>query len=49
MDDGTTQTFVVPQGATRLFIGTMDSYEWNNNVGKYTTTIHRIAQVTVVK
>jgi Flp pilus assembly protein TadG len=49
MDDGTTQTFVVPPGATRLYIGTMDGYEWNNNVGKYTTTIHRIPQVTVVK
>jgi hypothetical protein len=47
--DGTVQSFVVPQGATRLFIGIMDEYEWNNNVGKYTTTIHRIPQVTTVK
>ena len=48
-DDGTVQQFVVPNGATRLFIGTMDGYEWNNNVGGYTTTIHRIAQVRTVK
>jgi hypothetical protein len=47
--DGTVQQFVVPPGATRLFIGTMDGYEWNNNVGGYTTTIHRIAQVRTVK
>jgi Flp pilus assembly protein TadG len=47
--DGSTQSFVVPRGATRLFIGTMDSYEWNNNVGRYTTAIRRIAQVRTVK
>lgn len=48
-DDGTVQSFIVPKGATRLFIGTMDGYEWNNNVGGYITTIHRIAQVRTVK
>jgi hypothetical protein len=48
-DDGTVQSFVVPNGATRFFVGTMDGYEWNNNVGGYTTTIHRIAQVRTVK
>jgi Flp pilus assembly protein TadG len=48
-NDGTVQQFVVPPGATRLFIGTMDGYEWNNNVGGYTTTIHRIPTVTTVK
>ena len=48
-DDGSTQTFVVPQGATRLFIGTMDEYEWNNNVGDYKVTIHRLGSVSLVK
>jgi len=48
-DDGSVQTFVVPPGATRLYIGTMDGYEWNNNVGGYTTTIHRIPTVTTVR
>ena len=24
---------VVPEGATRLYFGTMDGYQWNNNVG----------------
>ena len=47
--DGSVQTFVVPQGATRLYIGTMDGYEWNNNVGGYVTTIHRLPTVTTVK
>jgi hypothetical protein len=30
-----TQTFVAPTGATRLFLGTMDAYEWNNNSGQF--------------
>jgi hypothetical protein len=47
--DGSVQTFVVPEGATRLFIGTMDGFEWNNNVGGYITTIHRLPTVTTVK
>lgn len=32
---GEVQQFVVPQGATRLFIGTMDGWEWNNNIGGF--------------
>ncbi|MEO1059148.1 MAG: FG-GAP-like repeat-containing protein, partial [Actinomycetota bacterium] len=31
--DGTIQTFVVPDGATRLFIGIMDSGSWTTNPG----------------
>jgi hypothetical protein len=34
----TMQAFVVPQGATRLYLAIMDEYEWNNNVGRYTVT-----------
>lgn len=48
-DNGTTQQFVVPPGATRLFVGTMDGYEWNNNVGSYTVTAHRVGNVKMVK
>lgn len=32
---GLTQTFLAPTAATRLFLGTMDGYEWNNNSGKF--------------
>ena len=32
-DFTTLQYFVVPVGATRLFLGTMDGYDWFNNVG----------------
>lgn len=34
-DNGTTQKFVAPKGATRLFIASMDEYEWSNNKGKF--------------
>lgn len=29
------QTFVAPTGATRLFLGSMDGYEWKNNSGSF--------------
>lgn len=34
-----TQTFLVPAGATRLFLGTMDGYGWWNNLGSYDVTV----------
>lgn len=43
-NDGTTmQDFVVPAGATRLFLGTMDGYQWANNVGSLTVTVFGLA------
>jgi PEP-CTERM motif len=36
---GTTQTFNIPLGATRLFLGTMDGFEWANNLGQFDVTI----------
>lgn len=36
---GDIQKFIVPSGATRLYIGIMDGYEWNNNNGKFDVTI----------
>jgi len=32
---GVLQHFVVPDGATRFYLGTMDGYEWNNNMGEF--------------
>jgi hypothetical protein len=46
---GTQQQFVIPSGATRLFIGKMDGYEWNNNSGVSTITIHRSPAISLVK
>jgi hypothetical protein len=36
---GVQQQIVVPEGATRLFLGTMDGHEWSNNVGGYNATV----------
>jgi hypothetical protein len=36
---GSVQSFVVPAGATRLFLGVMDSFQWANNVGGYQVTV----------
>jgi Flp pilus assembly protein TadG len=34
-----TQTFLVPQGATELYLGTMDGHQWANNGGSFTVTV----------
>lgn len=36
---GAVQTFVVPAGATRLFLGTSDGFGWFNNSGSFAVTI----------
>jgi Flp pilus assembly protein TadG len=40
---GTQQTIVVPAGATRFFLGTMDGHEWSNNVGGFNVTITQMS------
>lgn len=50
-DGVTVQTFQVPTGATRLFLGTMDGYEWSNNVGSLSVQVDVVslrAQADVV-
>jgi hypothetical protein len=37
---GALRRFLVPPGATRLYLGVMDAYEWNNNSGSFTVTVH---------
>ncbi len=46
---GTIQKFVVPAGATRLFLGTMDGFEWINNKGSFTTTVTIPVKIQLVK
>jgi len=43
--DGKHQNFVAPKGATRLFLATMDYYEWNNNDGSRKIKITRPGQI----
>jgi hypothetical protein len=33
------QNFIIPTGATRLFLGTMDGYGWYNNIGSFGVTV----------
>lgn len=37
------QQFIIPAGATRLFLGPMDGYEWNNNTGGFRVTVDEAA------
>jgi hypothetical protein len=45
---GTRQGFVVPDGATRLFLGTMDSFQWNNNLGSFLVNVTNTPTTNVV-
>ena len=36
---GVMQSFTAPEGATRLFLGVMDGYEWTNNVGAFEVVV----------
>lgn len=38
---GAQQSIIIPAGATRLFMGTMDGHEWSNNVGGFTATVRQ--------
>lgn len=43
------QRFVVPEGATRLYLATWDFYEWNNNGGEREIRIERPARTYLIK
>jgi hypothetical protein len=36
---GAVQRFIIPSGATRFFLGTMDGFEWNNNTGSFDVSV----------
>ncbi len=48
-DNGNPQNFVIPAGATRLYLGIMDGYEWNNNQGVLNPTATRPKTIIVIK
>ena len=48
-DGVTKQNFVVPAGATRLYTGVMDGFQWSNNSGSLVTTIVNPAVIATVK
>jgi hypothetical protein len=47
--DGRPQEFIVPEGATRLYLATWDFYEWNNNAGWREVKIARPQRLVTVK
>jgi Flp pilus assembly protein TadG len=46
---GVRQDFIVPQGATRLYLASWDFYEWNNNAGYRNVRISRPGKIITVK
>ncbi|CAN5484524.1 hypothetical protein BH09PLA1_BH09PLA1_05440 [soil metagenome] len=46
---GTVKQFVVPAGATRMFIGSWDGLQFNNNGGSFSGTITRKSSVQLVR
>jgi hypothetical protein len=38
-NNGDHQTFVVPSGATRLYVGSMDGQQWSDNAGGFSVTV----------
>lgn len=47
--DGARQQFIVPAGATRLYLATWDFYEWNNNYGFRNIKVQRPMQIVTVR
>ena len=48
-NDGlTVQTFMAPEGATRLFLGTMNGFDWHNNVGRLEVTTTVVPEPTTL-
>jgi len=42
---GSVQTFTVPAGATRLYLGTVDGFGWYNNTGAIDVTVNGVSSV----
>jgi Flp pilus assembly protein TadG len=47
--DGEVQNIVVPTGATRVFIGMMDAWQWNDNVGDFAFKVYGHKVIQTVK
>ena len=42
LGDGSANSIVVPSGATRLYLGVMDGYGWDNNIGSFTVNLTNV-------
>ena len=43
-DSGVVQNFIVPAGATRLFLGAMDTFSWNDNTGSFSVQVDGVPE-----
>jgi Flp pilus assembly protein TadG len=46
---GVQQQFIVPTGATRLYLCNMDGYDWANNIGSFSVTLHQQSAPVLVQ
>lgn len=46
---GEVQQIRIPAGATRIFLGMMDAWQWNDNVGSFTLKFYRGTTVSTVR
>ena len=44
---GARQQFVVPPGATRLFLGTVDGFDWNTNTGAFGVNVTSTVPISI--
>lgn len=47
--NGEVQRIVVPEGATRVFVGMMDAWQWNDNVGTFKFNVYGRKSVVTVR
>jgi hypothetical protein len=47
--DGEAQTIVIPAGATRVFFGMMDAWQWNDNEGNFQTKLYSTSAIQLTK
>jgi hypothetical protein len=45
---GAPQQFVVPPGATRLFLGTVDGFDWNTNTGAFSVQVTSTTPMSIL-
>lgn len=42
------QEIIVPAGATRLYLGTLDGFEWNNNTGSFDVDVSNLGAFSII-
>lgn len=45
---GAVQNFIVPTGATRLFLGPMDGFGWKGNTGSFSVTVQAVPEPSTI-